>query len=300
MNNFNFRTDMADERVDEYLKHNNLTNIEGVEVKSEKQDNYTVTTVNVLNENGANVLSKDIGKYITMQINDINYLTEEQKQKVIQKLSEIVLEFSNNDKSKSVMIVGLGNLYVTPDSLGPKVVQNVNITRHLIKFAKDLVAKGTRQISAISPGVLGTTGIETSEIIESVVKSTKPDFLIVIDSLISQSMDKVGCTIQLGNTGIVPGAGVRNKRSAINEKTLKIPVIAIGVPTVVDMATITNDTVEKLENSSKIFISSDKNNRYEMISETLDTENYIVTPKEIDEIVEKVSEIISSGLNVAL
>ena len=134
----------------------------------------------------------------------------------------------------------------------------------------------------------------------SVVKTINPDIVIVIDSLMSQSIDRIGCSIQLGNTGIVPGAGVRNKRMAINQETLNIPVIAIGVPTVVDVATITNFTIDKLEQDSKIKVNFDRQNSYKMLAEVLNTENYIVTPKEIDEIIQKVSEIISSALNVAL
>lgn len=198
--NFNFRTDMADERVDEYKRKNNISNIDGVKVDTQKSNFFSVTTVDVLNENGSKILSKDIGKYITMQIDNIKYLEETQKQEVIKKLADVIISLIGNDTQKSVMVVGLGNLYVTPDCLGPKVVQNINITRHLIKFAQNLVESGTRQISAISPGVLGTTGIETSEIVLSVVNNIKPDIVIVIDSLVSQSIDRIGCTIQLGNT----------------------------------------------------------------------------------------------------
>lgn len=296
----NFRTDMADERVDEYKKKNNLSEIDGVKVQDQKDQDFQITTVDVLNQNGSKILEKAIGKYITMQINNITYLEEETKRKVIHNLSDLISSLVGKDSKKSVMVVGLGNLYVTPDCLGPKVVQNVNVTRHLLKFAKDLVKPNTRSISAISPGVLGTTGIETSEIVLSVVESIKPDIVIVIDSLVSQSIERIGCTIQLSNTGIVPGAGVRNKRAAINQETLNIPVIAIGVPTVVDAATITNFSLEKLESESKITVHLGNGDRYKILAETLNTENYIVTPKEIDEIIQKVSEIISSSLNVSL
>lgn len=317
MINFNYRTDMADERVDTYKQVNNLTEIDGIKVESKTCDIVKTTTVDVLNENGKNAVKKDIGKYITMEIKDVEYLTDEQKQSVISALSEQIKVLIGRNVN-SIMIVGLGNANVTPDALGPKVVSFVNVTRHMLLYAKDYVEPGTKEISAISPGVLGTTGIETEEIIESVTKLVKPDVLIVIDSLASMSVSRIGKTIQLGNTGITPGAGVGNKRRALNKESLGTDVIAIGVPTVVDMATITNEAIDKLINNLKneatnymnhgmdnkkveeIFSLFDRDDRYNMIANALHTDNYIVTPKEIDNVILKISEIIASGLNVAL
>lgn len=310
----NFRTDMADERVDVYKKVHNLSEIDGVIVKTTDDNNVRITTVDITNENGENALFKKIGKYITIESPDVEYLAENEKQILISKVSDQIKLLVEGDQ-KSVMIVGLGNIYVTPDALGPKVVKYLDITRHLLKFAKEYISSDAREVSAISPGVLGTTGIETSEIIESVVNRVKPNVVIVIDSLASQSVHRVGKSIQLSNRGIVPGAGVKNKREGINQETLNIPVIAIGVPTVVDMATITNEAIDKLlENSQKeieeynndninknhsnsIFSLLNNDNRYSMIANTLDTENYIVTPKEIDVIIDKMSEIIASSIN---
>ena len=313
-NYLNFRTDMADERVDEYKRINNLTDIEGIKVTTNKKEQITTTIVDVLNENGAKALSKEIGKYVTMDIKDIKYLDEKFKYTISIELSKqikLLMGESFKNKQKSVLVVGLGNIYVTPDSLGPKVIQNIEITRHLIHFAKDLVEPNTREISAMSPGVLGTTGIETSEIILSVSKAIKPDFVIAIDSLASTSIDRLGTTIQLSNTGITPGAGVKNKREGINKDILNVPVIAIGVPTVVDMATITSETLgrildnsfgknENIKNENNIFQIMDPENRYKMIASNLNTENLIVTPKEIDDVIKIVSEIISDGINLSV
>lgn len=317
MKSFNFRTDMADERVDTYKQVNNLTEIDGIKVESKTEDILTITTVDVLNENGKNAVKKDIGKYVTMEMKEIEYLTDEQKQKVIEALADQIRTVIGRDVN-SIMIVGLGNAEVTPDALGPKVVSFVNVTRHMLMYAKEYVEPGTKEISAISPGVLGTTGIETEEIVESVTKFVKPDVLIVIDSLASMSMSRIGKTIQLGNTGITPGAGIGNKRRALNKEGLGIDVIAIGVPTVVDMATITNEAIDKLTDSLKneatnymnhglnkekieeIFSLFDRDDRYNMIANALHTDNYIVTPKEIDNVILKISEIIASGLNLAL
>ena len=310
----NFRTDMADERIDIYKRVHNLSDIDGVIVKSTDTDNVKVTTVEITNENGEKALSKKMGTYITIECLNIEYLSEDEKQILISKVAEQI-KLLVKDDHKSIMIVGLGNMYVTPDALGSKVVKYLDITRHLLKFAKEYVDSNTREVSAIAPGVLGTTGIETFEIIESVTKKVKPDIVIVIDSLASQSVHRVGKSIQLSNMGIVPGAGVKNKRVGINQETLKIPVIAIGVPTVVDMATITNEAIDKLlenskneitefnnenindKHSSSIFNLLNDDNRYSMIANTLDTENYIVTPKEIDEIIDKMSEVLASSIN---
>lgn len=313
----NFKTDMADERVDTYKRVNNLTEIDGVKVESKNDEVVTTTTVDVLNENGATALSKEIGKYITMEIKDIKYLEEKDKNKIINTLSNEIKNLIGEDKTKSILVVGLGNIYVTPDSLGPKVVQSVDITRHLINFAKDLVEPDTRSVSALSPGVLGTTGIETSEIITSVCNEVKPDIVIAIDSLASSSINRLGTTIQLSNTGITPGAGVRNKREGINQNTLNVPVIAIGVPTVVDMATITSEAIDKMVEATKQKIESGDNsvskeqiervinifnddNKYNMIANVLDTDNFIVTPKEIDDVIQIVSDLISSGINMSI
>lgn len=304
-----FRTDMADERVDTYKRVHNLSEIDGVKVTSDTKDGVITTTVEVLNENGATALKKEIGTYITMEIQDLKYLEEEQKSNVIIKIKEIVNMLIGNERD-SIFVLGLGNVAVTPDALGPKVVQQIEVTRHLLQFAKELVESDTRSVCALAPGVLGTTGIETSEMIEAVIKKVPVNKIIAIDSLASQSIHRVGNTIQFSNTGITPGSGVRNKRTGINEKTLGIPVIAIGVPTVVDMATITNEAIDKMLEQAKEetkysnefneqFIHLEKGERYQMIANFLDTENYIVTPKEIDSIIEKIASMIAEGMNQA-
>ena len=312
-----FRTDMADERVDTYKRVNNLTKVDGIKVESNTKDGVITTVVDVLNENGEKAVSKKIGRYITMEVQDINYLDENGKENVQNIIATQLKALIGDDKNKSIFVVGLGNIAVTPDALGPKVVKQIDITRHLLNYAKELVSENTRAVSAISPGVLGTTGIETSEIVTSIVEKIKTDMLIVIDSLASGSIHRIGNTIQISNTGITPGEGVRNKREGINEETLGIPVIAMGVPTVVDMATITNEAIDKMIENAKNELnnySNDKNKsnilnafsaleqdtRYDMIANLLNTQNYIVTPKEIDDVITSVSDLIASGINMAL
>ena len=300
MEDLSFRTDMADERVDEYRRVHNLSKIDGIKIKTRKNKNIKTTTVDVLNEKGKSAVGKDIGRYITMEIQNIEYIEEEEKQIIISEIANNLKELIP-ESINSIMVVGLGNAAVTPDSLGPKVTSYVNVTRHIIKYAKDIIKPGTREISSISPGVMGTTGIETEEIIESTAKFVKPELLIVIDSLASSSIKRLGKTIQIGNTGITPGAGVGNTRHSINKESLGIDVIAIGVPLVVDLATITNDAIDLISNDTNLNIKSNsKEERYKQISISLNADNLIVTPKEIDEVVFKISEIIASAINIAI
>lgn len=207
------------------------------------------------------------------------------------------------------MIVGLGNLYVTPDALGPKVVPEIEVTRHILEYMPKAMPEDTRPVSAISPGVLGITGIETMEILKGVVDNVKPKLLIVIDALASRSIDRISSSIQIADTGIIPGAGVENKRKEISKKTLGIPVIAIGIPTVVDLATVTNECIDIfIENLQEKAMSNDYLNKlkekdnYEDIKEALVPKDYnmIVTPKEIDKLIENMSKIISKAINMAM
>ena len=318
---YNFRTDLALERRDIYQKMNNLKQIDGIESTEEQIDEkIKVSRVKITNQNGEKAIGKPVGNYITIDVKNLKLATDEDIQKTADTLTNELRNIIDihTDKQGDILIVGLGNIYVTPDSLGPKVINEIDVTRHIIKYLPQYVEEGTREVSAVSPGVLGTTGIETEEIVESVTKVVKPDVLIVIDSLASMSMNRLGTTIQLGNTGITPGAGIGNKRRALNKESLGVEVIAIGVPTVVDMATITNEAIDKLTDNLKneatnymnhgldkekieeIFSLFDRDDRYNMIANALHTDNYIVTPKEIDNVILKISEIIASGLNTAL
>ena len=310
---YNFRTDLADERRDLYRKTNKLENeIEGIESEEEQvNEKIKITRVKITNEQGEQAIGKPRGNYITIDIKKINLLTDEKKEEAsdtlaneIKKLIEEKIQFKED-----ILVVGLGNEEVTPDALGPNVIKNIEVTRHIIKYLPQYIDKNARPVSAIAPGVLGTTGIETLEIIKGVVENTKPKLLIVIDALASRSMDRISSTIQISNTGIVPGAGVGNTRKEISINTLGIPVIAIGIPTVVETAVVVNDAldifIEKLQEEAK---SNDYLNKlkeevnYEQIKEALLPKdfNFIVTPKEIDELVLNMSEVVARGINMAL
>ena len=236
---YNFRTDLASERRDLYKKANNLENeIDGIESEQEEiSENIKVERVRILNENGEKAIGKPIGNYITLDIKKLKIAQDEDIEAASNVLSNELKKIIDIhvDKQGEILVVGLGNIYVTPDSLGPKVINEIEVTRHIINYLPQYVEEGTRMVSAISPGVLGTTGIETVEILKGIVDNIHPKLVIVIDALASRSIERISSTVQLSDTGIVPGAGVGNTRSEISEKSLGIPVIAMGIPTVVDL-----------------------------------------------------------------
>ena len=236
---YNFRTDLASERRDIYKKASNKQGeIDGIESEKEEIDeNIKVEKVKIINENGEKAIGKPQGNYITIDVKNLKIAQEDEINKASEVLSNELKKILDThiDKQGEVLVVGLGNIYVTPDSLGPKVINEIDVTRHIINYLPQYVEEGTRMVSAIAPGVLGTTGIETVEILKGIVDNIHPKLVIVIDALASRSIERISSTVQLSDTGIVPGAGVGNTRSEISIKTLGIPVVAIGIPTVVDI-----------------------------------------------------------------
>ena len=307
-----FRTDMAVERRDLYRKANNIENeIDGVDCQEEEMEDIKITRVNVTNEQGEQALQKPIGTYITIDVKRIHNIETEKEDKIVEVLKNEITAVVDKHigKQDEIMIVGLGNLYSTPDSLGSRVVNEVEITRHIKIYLPQYIDENTRSISAISPGVLGTTGIESAEIIRGIVDKVKPKMIIAIDSLCSKSVSRINKSIQISDTGIVPGGGVGNARDELSEKSLGIPVIAIGVPTVVEMASITNDCLDlfiedlqkKAESNDALNKLKDEDN-YQKIKDALipNDYNFIVTPKEIDELIDSMKDILSRGINEAL
>ena len=310
---YNFRTDLASERRDLYQKANNIENqIDGIESEQEDVDeNIKIERVKITNENGEKAIGKPIGTYVTIDIKKLKIAQEDEIQKASEVLTSELRKLIDVhiDKQGEILVVGLGNIYVTPDSLGPKVINEIDVTRHLINYLPQYVEEGTRMVSAIAPGVLGTTGIETVEILKGVVDNIKPKLLIVIDALASRSIERISSTVQLSDTGIVPGAGVGNTRSEISQNSLGIPVIAIGIPTVVETAVLVNDSLDlfitKLQDEAK---SNDYLNQlkeqdnYEEIKEALNPKEYnlIVTPKEIDDLIENMKDVVARGINFAM
>lgn len=248
------RTDLAVEAREMVLAeraktvHNeeNLSQIEGVIIKEKEEDDIKISLVEITPQ-AEEVIGKKPGRYLTLEVAGIRQQDSELQQKVekvfAREFSHFLKMLGISDDA-SCLVVGLGNWNVTPDALGPSVCENLLVTRHLFQLQPENVEQGFRPVSAISPGVMGITGIETSDIIFGVVEKSKPDFVIAIDALASRSIERVNSTIQISDTGIHPGSGVGNKRKEISKETLGIPVIALGVPTVVDAVSITSDTID--------------------------------------------------------
>ena len=293
-----FRTDMADERVKECEKEGKIEGVSSENINV--NDKIKVTKVRVLNEQGKEKIGKEVGTYITIEIKEIEVINREELEKASKILSGQIQELIK--PYKSILVVGLGNIDTTVDSIGPKVIKDLKITRHLKKYAPDLVDKNAKELSGIAPGVLGTTGIETQEILKGIVEKVNPDVIIAIDALISRDISRLFKTIQISNTGIIPGAGLGNTRKEISEKTMGVPVIAIGVPTLVEAATIVADSIELIANQFEEFAqlkNATKEDKYRLMKAVLEPSkfNLTVTPKEVDDLVDNMKLIIAHGIN---
>lgn len=322
MDKYDIKSDLMIEAVD--LSREN----EGIVSNIKHIDNITITDVIVNNED---LIKKKKGKYITIEFNNIDDEKDIIRNAFIKSLNNL-MKINNISLNNSLLVVGLGNDKSTPDSLGPSVIDNIVVTRHL----EELGFNYGPIVSAIKPGVTGETGIETKDIITGIVSVIKPDYLIVIDSLSSTSISRLNKTIQMTDTGIHPGSGVGNKRCELSKDTIGVPVIAIGVPTVCDAVTIVNDTIDKIHNHFAITTENinnptfklmpineinkfkakpldkvrikelsgligmlDTDDRKKLIKEIIDKTEYnlMVTPKEIDFIIDKLSDLISIGIN---
>ena len=292
----NFRTDFADERL-EICNEKDYAN-KGIKVENRKiSDKLDICKVDVTNSDGEKLLGKKIGTYTTINIKDLEIITKDEFEAVKKIFATEIGTFIKD--ARSLLIIGLGNSETTADSIGPKVVNNLKITRHILKYEPELLPKNTISTSAIAPGVLGTTGIETEEIVKSMVEIVKPDKTIVIDAMATSNTERLLKTIQISDTGIEPGAGVNNKRKEISKDTIGVPVIAIGVPTVVDAAVIVAQSFEKLSEKFgefKFLKGSSFEERYKLIKLSSD-EDLVVMPKDIDSLVDNLKEIISFGIN---
>lgn len=281
----NFRTDLALE------KRENIDSgeIDGVISEREEKNNVTVTTIYVTNENGSKALGKPVGRYITLEVTPFMKNSDLSDGR-IEVFSEKLLSLLPNEGT--VLVAGLGNESITPDALGPRCVSLLLATRHIKKeLAKSIGLSPLRPVAGIVPGVLGKTGIETSEIIEAVCERIKPCALIVIDALASRKLSRLGTTVQMTDTGISPGSGVGNTRSEISERKLGIPVVAVGVPTVVDGATMAFDLLENAGLDGEKLLKSGAFSKETPM---------MVTPKEIDLVIERAAMLISMGINSAM
>ncbi|MCI8795458.1 MAG: GPR endopeptidase [Dorea sp.] len=310
---YSIRTDLALEDKERFESDN--VEVQGVSLKEDydEEREIKVTTVRIETENGAKVMRKPVGTYITMEAPNMSVPDEDYHDEISKELAKFLERFVEKDKEDySILVVGLGNRKVTPDALGPYVVDNLNITRHIVKeYGKYAMGEeDVRLVSAIVPGVMAQTGMETVEIVKAIVQETKPDMIIAVDALAARSSKRLNRTIQITDTGINPGSGVGNHRNAITRDTVGVPVIAIGVPTVVDAATIVNDTMENLilalESSETlrgvgvVMQGYNAAEKYELVKELISPHlnGLFVTPKDIDETVKRISYTISEALNM--
>ena len=305
------RTDLALEATE--ICEEQSTALDGVVVDTKELEDCTITTVEIINEIGSKIMNKEIGKYITLESDLMKFDDDDSREKVINYLKDELLEIFGTDQSKKTLRIGLGNWNITSDALGPRAVSKTLVTRHIFKNYNKDYDDDFSEVAALSPGVMGITGIETVEIVKSIVDKIKPDRVVAIDALASRKMDRVNSTIQISTGGIAPGGGVGNKRKALDKSYLGVDVIAIGVPTVVDAATLTIDVLDlaidnlievSQENSEfyKMLTKLKEEEKYQLIKDSLDPydKNLIVTPKDIDETIENLAIIISEGLNRSL
>ncbi len=310
---YQIRTDLALE-TQEKMQEDHVE-LKGVRFLEERIDkNLTISTVVIETENGAKTMGKPKGTYITIEAGNMDEEDEDYHREISVQLAKTIKGLIREKKEEmSILVVGLGNRDVTPDALGPRVVDNLFITRHIIKeygkyaFGTDKVNK----ISSIVPGVMAQTGMESLEIIKGIIDETKPDLIIAVDALAARSAKRLNRTIQVTDTGINPGSGVGNHRHGLNQKSLGVPVISIGIPTVVDAATIVNDTMynlitamgesETLNSLGSALGNLNEAEKYELIRELLspNLNAMFVTPKDVDESVKRLSFTISEGLNIA-
>ena len=314
---YKIRTDLAMEQKERF--ESDHVEVSGVVLEEEydEEKEIKITTVRIETENGAKAMGKPVGTYLTLEAPNMAAADEGYHREISETLAGFLEKYmkdteENQEKGYSVLVVGLGNREVTPDALGPYVVDQLNVTRHIVQeYGRYAVGKGgSRIVSAIVPGVMAQTGMESAEIIRGIVNETTPDLIMVIDALAARSTKRLNRTIQISDAGIHPGAGVGNHRSEITKDTMGIPVIAIGVPTVVDAATIVNDTMENfitaLETSETLkgvgvvlqgYNSAEK---YELVKELIapHLNGMFVTPKDIDDTVRRISYTISEAMNM--
>lgn len=298
LGSYRVRTDLAVESKEKFEKDN--VEIKGVAIHEEYQENLDLrtTVVRIKTDSGAKIMEKPKGTYITMEAPNLVVPDEDYHREISKVLASHLRQLLRLEEEKSILVVGLGNRDITPDALGPRAVNNLKITRHIVKeYGKaGMGEEKVHLVSSLVPGVMAQTGMETMEIIRGVVEETKPDAVVAIDALAARSMKRLNCTIQITDTGINPGSGVMNHRNGLTEESLGIPVIGIGVPTVVDAATIVHDAI------SHLLESLEEAEMEEFLSELITPKlhSMFVTPKDVDETVKMLSFTISEGINMAI
>lgn len=275
--------------------------LEGVTEQTERRGGITISRIEITGEEAAKKLGKPLGKYVTIDAPELADRPLELFEKVSRELAEEIRTLMPQlPLDAPVLVVGLGNRYITPDALGPRVVEQVFVTRHLLEYMPELMDFTPRSVAAVAPGVLGITGVETLEIVRGVVERVQPKLVIAVDSLASRRAARISTTIQLTDSGIDPGSGVGNERRGLNQNTLGVPVIAIGVPMVVYASTISQDTISMIAEETGLHNDEEK---LRTLAEKVLSERFgpmIVTPKDVDSIVRDMSRVLADGINFAM
>ena len=292
---FSIRTDLAMEARE---LHPSLS---GVTEETEEHEGVAVTRIALTTDDAAARLEKRKGRYVTLDAPELSARPLDLFERVSRALSnELSRLMEGLGTCENVLVVGLGNRAITPDSLGPRVVESIYVTRHIKQYMPDALPGPVRAVSAVAPGVLGVTGVETMEIVRGVVEHCKPDLVIAVDALASRRAARISTTVQLTDAGISPGAGVGNNRTGLDRETLGVPVIAIGVPLVVFATTISQDTISLIADETGLH--NDEERLKELAAKVIAEHigELIVTPKEIDSIVADMTRIVADGINMAL
>ncbi len=298
---FSLQVDLAMEARD-LVRGDTDQEIPGVVEEIEELANSKITTIRINDQAAEQTMGKPVGNYITIEAKNLRIrdpeVHEEVSQAIAKKLKGVM---DSIDKNATVLIIGLGNWRATPDALGPKTVESSPVTRHYFKYAPQALVEGMRPVCAVSPGVLGTTGIETFEIIKGIVEKIQPALVLVIDSLAAQNTERIGTTIQISDTGIQPGSAMGSvPRQSINQQSLGVPVIAIGCPMVVNAVTIASQAIEVFcKNNNMTYNAQNSLNAVKPVLSYFGG-TLTVTPKEIDDLVENVSNVIAYGIAYSL
>lgn len=299
----NIRTDLAIEAHEMCSKKKaEESEVRGVIVTEEKHDGAFVTIIDIKNKQGEMELGKPIGKYITIEAPDIKY-SDDAGDCVANVIADQIRKICHITEHTKTLVVGLGNDMITPDALGPKVISQLMVTNHIKTYMSELLDETYSSVCAIVPGVLGTTGIETTDIIKGVAEKIKPEIVICVDALATRSVNRISTTVQISDTGISPGSGVENKREEISEKSIGAKVISIGVPTVVDAATIASDSIDAvIETSEELKFLCEESEKRSIIRKALlgSEKNMMVTPKDIDLVIRRTAKVVADGINLAL
>lgn len=299
-----YRTDLALEACEFAMEQGGQSGInmlDGIEAEEKNFGNVSLTSVKVINERGSQVTGKPVGNYYTFEMNTLaSQMGKQEVDIMIDEIVKIIQSLVGTEK-ETILVIGLGNWNVTPDALGPRVTSKLNVSRHIMGMLEEDEIKDVKTVCALSPGVLGITGIETLEVVKGVVEHVKPDVVIAIDALAARRLERICTSLQICDTGIAPGSGVGNRRMELSMETLGVPVIAIGIPTVVDALTMASDVVDAVVKALNETGGQIQCSQEDLLSTFTEMpQRLMVTPKEIDEIIDDTAALVSRSLNIAL